>query len=107
MKLDTFPVEVSPALNGLGASVAIRNFHPCTIQFQDKAGGGAFDGTYQVEGSVDGMYYAPIGAPVTANGFVNTNGYILQFVRVKTTVAPTTALTKPTVVLAGLNHQTF
>jgi hypothetical protein len=54
-----------PAAAGTGEAVNVFRLRDKTVQVS-----GVFVGSLQLEGSIDGDDFAPIGAPLTAPGFV-------------------------------------
>jgi hypothetical protein len=75
---ERIPLEVPTAV-GVGKASNVFRFRDRTVQL-----GGTFVATLQLEGSLDGNEYAPIGAPVTAPGFVPVP-LTVEFLRVRVT----------------------
>jgi len=71
-------LEVLTAV-GAGKAENVFRFRDKTVQF-----GGTFAATLQLEGSIDGNEYVPVGSPVTAPGLVPVP-YTVEFLRVRVT----------------------
>lgn len=86
-----------PAAGETGAPVNVFRLRDKTVQIS-----GAFDGSLQIEGSIDGEEFAPIGAPVTGPGLVPVP-LTVDLLRIHTL-----ALTagKPTAAIAGFDYRT-
>jgi hypothetical protein len=61
---ERMPLEV-PAKAGIGKAENVFRFRDKTVQIS-----GPFTGSLQLEGSIDGEDFEPIGAPMTGPGFV-------------------------------------
>lgn len=94
---EKIPLDV-PAKVDVGKASNVFRFRDKTVQFH-----GTFVATLQLEGSIDGNDYAPIGAPVTAPGFVLV-AETIEFLRVRTTAFTSGA---PEAVAAGLDFRAF
>ena len=92
---EKIPLEV-PAAAGVGQASNVFRFRDKTVQVS-----GTFVGSLQLEGSIDGNDYEPIGAPVTAPGFIAVP-MTVEFLRVRVT-----ALTSgtPKTVAAGFDFR--
>jgi hypothetical protein len=63
-RLERMPVEI-PAAGQTGGVANVGRLRDKTVQIS-----GAFVGSLQLEGSIDGEDFEPIGAPMTGPGFV-------------------------------------
>jgi hypothetical protein len=92
---ESIPLDV-PAAVGAGQASNVFRFRDKTVQVS-----GTFAGSLQLEGSIDGNDYEPIGGPVTAAGFIPVP-LTIQFLRVRLT-----ALTSgtPKAVAAGFDFR--
>ncbi len=73
---EKIPLEV-PAAAGAGKAANVFRFRDKTVQFH-----GTFVATLQLEGTIDGSAFSPIGAPATAPGFVLVPETV-EFLRVR------------------------
>jgi len=94
---ERIPLEVPTSVDAGNASAVFR-FREKTVQIA-----GTFVATLQLEGSLDGNEYAPIGEPVTAPGFVLVPQTI-EFLRVR--VLDLTSGT-PAAFAAGFDFRAF
>jgi hypothetical protein len=94
---EKIPLDV-PAAVGVGQASNVFRFRDKTVHVI-----GPFVGSLQLEGSIDGSDYEPIGAAVTAPGLVPVP-FTVEFLRVRVT-----ALTSgtPKAVAAGFDYRAF
>jgi hypothetical protein len=85
-----------PAAVGTGPSINVFRFRDKTVLVS-----GPFVGALQLEGSIDGEAFAPIGAPVTAPGFFLLP-MTVAFLRVAVTQLTSGA---PRAVFAGFDYR--
>ena len=92
---EKIPLEV-PAAVGVGQASNVFRFRDKTVQVS-----GTFVGSLQLEGSIDGSDYEPVGAAMTAPGLVPVP-FTIEFLRVRIT-----ALTSgtPKAVAAGFDFR--
>ena len=94
---ERMPMEV-PTAGITGAAVNVFRLRDKTVQIS-----GPFTGSLQVEGSVDGDAFEPIGAPATAPGFFLIP-VTVAFIRVRTNELTSGA---PHAVVAGFDFRSF
>ncbi|MEO7735989.1 MAG: hypothetical protein ABIY55_33845 [Kofleriaceae bacterium] len=87
-----------PAAGATGASVNVFRLRDKTVQVS-----GPFTGSLQLEGSVDGDAFEPLGAPVAAPGFFLVP-VTVAFIRVRTNQLTSGA---PRAVVAGFDFRSF
>ena len=87
-----------PAQVGVGQAVSVFRFRDKTVQVW-----GAFVGALQLEGSLDGDDFAPIGAPLTAPGFVLVP-MTVELLRVRVTELTSGA---PNAAIGGFDFRAF
>jgi len=85
-----------PAAIGTGRAEHVFRLIRKTVQVF-----GTFAATLQLEGSIDGGAFAPIGGPVTAPGFIEVP-HTLEFLRVRTTAFTSGT---PEAVVAGFDER--
>jgi len=85
-----------PAVAGVGGTANVFQLRDKTVQVS-----GPFVGSLQLEGSIDGDDFEPIGAPMTAPGFLIIP-LTVAFVRVRTTLLTSGA---PRAMAAGFNFR--
>ena len=92
---ERIPLEVPTSVD-VGKASNVFRFRDKTVQF-----GGTFVATLQLEGSLDGNEYAPIGAAVTAPAILPVP-VTVEFLRVRVTAFTSGA---PTAAVAGFDFR--
>jgi len=82
---ERIPLE-APLGAGVGRAVNVFRFRDKTVQVT-----GLFAGSVQLEGSLDGIDYAAIGAPVTAPSLLAVP-FTIEFLRVRVTALTSGAI---------------
>ena len=85
-----------PGTVGVGQTANVFRFRDKTVQIS-----GTFVGSLQLEGSIDGNEYEPIGAPATAPGFIPVP-MTVEFLRVRVAALSSGA---PSAVAAGFDFR--